>query len=306
MLLNDDGSFYEKRKPLVNQDYGAAISLTFKLKPKATIKIPFAIALDFPQQRFIDGKTFERKYVKSFRNEETRVVDMVKIALDNYPEWLNRTLKIQSGIFDSYPEKSFLQERPAGALRLTRLILNEFSFPLSNAAVWIEDKNGNDVARFLECFDYAYLDPSDVEWYSMVMLVLFPKVERNLCQGFIDSILAEDLTPRFYHIHASFVEARKHFREHPEEYEGRPLTQIHGAFQNQGQRRARFVRLAERPCPAQCQRLCVVQQQLLGGPFPQTGLTGVAQRQIHRRHGFPEEELGDAQIRLRVCADTRY
>jgi len=234
LLLNDDGSFYEKRKPLVNQDYGAAISLTFKLKPKATIKLPFAIALDFPQQRFIDGKTFERKYVKSFRNGETRVVDMVKTALGQYPEWLNRTLKIQSGILDCIRKSPSYKNDRAGALRLTRLISNEFSFPLSNAAVWIEDKDGNDVARFLECFDYAYLDPSDVEWYSMVMLVLFPNVERNLCQGFIDSILAEDLTPRFYHIHASFVEARKHFLEHPEEYEGRPLTQIHGPFKIKG------------------------------------------------------------------------
>ena len=234
LLLNDDGSFYEKRKPLVRQDYGAAISLTFKLAPKATIKLPFAIALDFPQQRFIDGKTFERKYVKRFRNGKTRVVDMVKTALDHYAEWLNRTLKIQSGMLDYIRKSPSYRNDPAGALRLTRLIANEFSFPLSNAAVWIEDRNGNDVARFLECFDYAYLDPSDVEWYSMVMLVLFPKVERNLCQGFIDSILAEDLTPRFYHIHASFVEARKHFLDHPEEYEGQPLTQIHGPFKIKG------------------------------------------------------------------------
>jgi hypothetical protein len=65
LLLNDDGSFYEKRKPLFNQDYGTAISVTFKLAPKANIKIPVAIVLDFPQQRFIDGKTFERKYGKS-------------------------------------------------------------------------------------------------------------------------------------------------------------------------------------------------------------------------------------------------
>lgn len=234
LLLNDDGSFYEKRKPLVNQDYGAAISVSFKLAPNAGIKIPFAIALDFPQQRFIDGKTFERKYVKSFRNKGTRIVDMVKIALARCPDWLNRTLKIQNGIHDFIRKSPSYKNDQAGALRLTRLILNEFSFPLSNAAVWIEDKNGDDVARFLECFDYAYLDPSDVEWYSMIMLVLFPNVERNLCQGFVDSILAEDLTPRFYHIHASFVEARKHFLEHPEEYEGRPLTQIHGPFKIKG------------------------------------------------------------------------
>ncbi|MDZ7288773.1 MAG: non-lysosomal glucosylceramidase [candidate division KSB1 bacterium] len=234
LLLNEDGSFYEKRAPILKQDYGAAISLTFTLAPKATIKIPFAIVLDFPQQRFIDGKTFERKYVKSFKDKNARAVDMVKIALDNYPNWLNRTLTIQNRIFDLIRQNPSYKDDQVGALRLLRLILNEFSFPLSNAAVWIEDENGNDVARFLECFDYAYINPSDVDWYSMVLLFLFPPIELEICQRFIDSILAEDLTERFYHHHASFVEARKHFQDYPEEYEGVSLTQIRDAVKVKG------------------------------------------------------------------------
>ena len=234
LLLNDDGSFYEKRKPLASQDYGAALSLTFTLKPKATIKIPVAIGLDFPRQRYIDGKTFERKYVKSFENSETRAMDMAKTALDNYPEWLRRTLTVQGRILDSVLKNPSYKNDQARARRLARLIFNEFSFPLSNAAVWIEDSNGNDIARFLECFDYAYINPSDVDWYSMVLLILFPHVEQELCQRFVDSILAEDLTQRYYHHHASFVEARKHFEEHPGEYEGMSLTQIRDAFKIKG------------------------------------------------------------------------
>ncbi len=112
--------------------------------------------------------------------------------------------------------------------------MNEFSFPLSNAAVWVEDDDGKERARFLECIDYAYIDPSDVDWYSMVLLVLFPDIEKEICQRFIDSILAENPTPRYYHYHSSFVEARKHFVEHPEEYEGRSLTQIRDATKVKG------------------------------------------------------------------------
>jgi uncharacterized protein (DUF608 family) len=234
LLLNDDGSFYEKRTPILNQDYGAAISVTFTLKPKETMTIPFAVVLDFPQQRFIDGKLFERKYVKSFKDKDTRAVDMAKLALDNYSKWLSRTETIQSRIFEQIQQSPSYKNDRASALRLTRLILNEFSFPLSNAAVWVEDEKGNDRARFLECFDYAYIDPSDVDWYSMVLLILFPNIERELCQRFIDSILAEDPTKRYYHYHASFVEARKHFEEHPEEYEGVSLTQIRDAFKVKG------------------------------------------------------------------------
>jgi len=234
LLLNGDGSFYEKREPIPNQDYGAAISLTFTLEPKATLKIPVAIVLDFPQQRFVDGKKFERKYVKSFEDNKTRAVDMAKMALDNYPKWLSRTITIQNRIFDLIRQSPSYKNDKDGALRLTRLILNEFSFPLSNAAVWIEDKNGNDTARFLECFDYAYINPSDVDWYSMVMLILFPHIEQEICQRFIDSILAEDLSERYYHYHASFVEARKHFEDHPEEYEDVSLTQIRDTFKIKG------------------------------------------------------------------------
>ena len=234
LLLNGDGSFYEKRTPILNQDYGAAISVTFTLKPKETITIPFAIALDFPQQRFIDGKLFERKYVKSFKNKDTRAVDMAKLALDNYPKWLSRTETIQSRIFEQIRNSPSYKNDRAGALMLTRLILNEFSFPLSNAAVWVEDEKGNDRARFLECFDYAYIDPSDVDWYSMVLMILFPNIEQELCQRFIDSIQAEDPTKRYYHYHASFVEARMHFEDHPEEYENVSLVQIRDAFKVKG------------------------------------------------------------------------
>ncbi len=234
LLLNEDGSFYEKREPILNQDYGAAISITFTLKPKETKIIPFAVALDFPQQRFIDGKLFERKYVKSFKDKDTRAVDMAKLAIDNYPKWLSRTETIQNRIFELIQQSSSYKNDRVGALRLTRLIFNEFSFPLSNAAVWVEDDKGNDRARFLECFDYAYIDPSDVDWYSMVLMILFPNIEKELCQRFIDSIQAEDPAPKFYHYHASFVEARKHLRDHPEEYEGVSMTQIRDAAKVKG------------------------------------------------------------------------
>ncbi len=226
LLLNDDGSFYEKRERLRNQDYGAAISLSFTLEAKASRTIPVAIVLDFPQQRFIDGKTFERSYVKGFKDKEGRAVEMAALALGSYGDWLRRTVEIQTRIFDRLSTSPAYRGDQPGALRLTRLILNEFSFPLSNAAVWVQGDDGRQRARFLECFDYAYIDPSDVDWYSMVLLALFPEIERDLCQGFVDSILAEDPRPRFYHLHGSFVEARKHFNEHPEEYEGKSLVQI--------------------------------------------------------------------------------
>jgi uncharacterized protein (DUF608 family) len=226
LLLKPDGGFYEKFGPKVNHDYGAAISATFTLKPKATMKIPVAIVFDFPQQWYADGSAFDRKYVKSFKNADTRARDMAKLALDKYPEWLSKTAAIQNKMLEIIQQSPSYKGDTKGALLLLRLIVNEFHFPLSNAAAWIVDKDGNDVARFLECFDYPYVNSQDVDWFSMILLMLFPDVEREICQRFIDSIMEENLTERFYHTHASFAEARQHFVEHRGEYEDVSLTHV--------------------------------------------------------------------------------
>ena len=216
-----------------------------------------AVALDFPTQVYIDGTTFERKYVKNFSNAETRAVDLAKIALANYPQWWDKTVAIQKRIFDSIQSSASYKGDRAGALRLTRLILNELHFPLSNAIVWVEDEKG-ERARFLECFDYAYIDPSDVDWYSMVLLMLFPAVEKDLCQGFIDSILAEDPTPRFYHWHAATIEARKTFHGASRGIRGRFHDADSRRLQDQGQRGPRPGRDAQRPSAPQRERLRLV------------------------------------------------
>ncbi|MDD5454551.1 MAG: GH116 family glycosyl hydrolase, partial [Candidatus Ratteibacteria bacterium] len=229
-----DGSFYTKLGPKANNDYGTALSITFLLKPKATIKVPVAIVFDFPKQWYCDGVKFERKYTKSFKDKDTRAADMAKIALDNYPKWQNRTEAIQQKIFEQIQRNPSYKNDKNGILRLVRLIFNEFHFPLSNAAAWVEDKNGNDIARFLECFDYPYINSSDVDWYSMILLMLFPDIEQELCQQAVNSIMQENLKERYYHFHASFVEMRKHFEEHPEEYKGKSLTHIKAATKIKG------------------------------------------------------------------------
>jgi uncharacterized protein (DUF608 family) len=234
LLLKLDGGFYEKFGPKVNHDYGAAVSVTFTLKPKAIKKIPVAVVFDFPQQWYADGTAFDRKYVKSFTNADSRAKDMAKLAIDKYPEWLKKTSAIQNRMLELISESPSYKNDRKGSLLLLRLIVNEFHFPLANAAAWIVDKDGNDIARFLECFDYPYVNSQDVDWFSMILLMLFPDVEREICQQFIDSIMEENLTERYYHTHASFAEARQHFVEHPEEYEGVSLTHIKAATKIKG------------------------------------------------------------------------
>jgi len=226
LLLNPDGSFYRKYEHRLHCDYGSAISLTFELAPKSKIEIPFVIAFDFPNQWYEDGVVVERVYLKYFNDKENRTKEMLDIALNNYSKWQERTEELQRKVYEFILSTPAYKNNKLGALRLTRMIFNEFVVPLTNASVWIVNKEGNEVARFVECFDYPYNNSSDVDWFSMILLILFPHIEQELCQRAIDSILEEDLKERYYHIHASFVEAQQHFELHPEQYQGVSLTHI--------------------------------------------------------------------------------
>ena len=59
LLMNENGSFYEKCEPVNRSDYGAAVSLTMTLRPGESRTVPVAVVLDFPLQEYIDGTTFE-------------------------------------------------------------------------------------------------------------------------------------------------------------------------------------------------------------------------------------------------------
>ena len=183
-------------------------------------------------------------------------------------------------------------------------MLNELHFPLSNAAVWVEDDDGRQRARFLECFDYAYINPSDVDWYSMVLMIFFPQVEEELCQSFVDSILAEDPTPRFYHFHSSFVEARKHFAEHPEEYEGESLTQIRDAFKVKGSVAHDVGAMPKGHALRNVSDYAWYNNNYWVDLFPKLATARAAQREVHGEYGIPEEELGDAEVRFGFAPET--
>jgi hypothetical protein len=65
------------------------------------VSVPVAKALDFPLQRYVDGVSIPRRYVKDYPCEENRAKDMAVNALNNYPEWLERTIAVQEHIYSS-------------------------------------------------------------------------------------------------------------------------------------------------------------------------------------------------------------
>jgi len=105
-------------------------------------------------------------------------------------------------------DPGYANDRPA-ATRVVNLLMNEISYLLSNAAVWIE----GGLAEFLECFDYPFLNSADVDWYSQLLLMVFPEKEKAICQKFIDSIGGQDDTEVYFHWHAASAPMRVELEE---------------------------------------------------------------------------------------------
>jgi cellobiose phosphorylase len=209
LLVDSQGRFAAHKAPEPTFECGAALAVTVKLPPSGRAQIPFATVMDFPKQKYVDGKSFDRAYTKRFTDEKTRAVAMTEWALAEHANWIARTEAIQSRVFDIVRSDSgYANDRPA-ATRVVNLLMNEISYLLSNAAIWIE----GGLAEFLECFDYPFLNSADVDWYSQLMLMVFPEKEKAICQKFIDSINDQDDTEVYFHWHAASAQMRVELEE---------------------------------------------------------------------------------------------
>jgi cellobiose phosphorylase len=209
LFVDPQGRFRAHKTPEPTFECGAAIAVTVKLPANGRVKLPFATVMDFSKQKYVDGKSFDRAYTKRFTDKKTRAVAMTEWALAESANWIGRTEAIQSRVFDIVRgDPGYANDRPA-AMRVVNLLMNELSYLLSNAAIWIEQG----VAEFLECFDYPFLNSADVDWYSQLMLMVFPEKEKAVCQKFIDSIGDQNDTEVYYHWHAANAKMRAEFEE---------------------------------------------------------------------------------------------
>jgi len=213
LLTDSQGRFTARKSPEATFECGAAIAVTVRLAPGARMEIPFATVMDFPQQAYVDGKSFPRAYTRRFpdskSNASARTIAMTEWALLEHPRWIGRAQAIQAQVFAAVRrDPEYADDRPA-AVRVVNLLLNELSYLLANAAIWTDQGP----AAFLECFDYPFLNSADVDWYSLLMLMVFPEKEKAICQKFIDSILDQDDTETHFHWHAASAQMRAEFEE---------------------------------------------------------------------------------------------
>jgi cellobiose phosphorylase len=224
LLTDGQGRFTARKTPEATFECGAAIAVTVRLAPGARMEIPFATVMDFPRHSFVDGKSFPRAYTGRFADQPqaagaagpgnaaqrgTRAIAMAEWALREHARWIGRAQAIQAQVFAAVRrDAEYADDRPA-AVRVVNLLLNELSYLLANAAIWTDQGP----AAFLECFDYPFLNSADVDWYSLLLLMVFPDKEKAVCQKFIDSILDQDDTETHFHWHAANAKMRAEYEE---------------------------------------------------------------------------------------------
>ncbi|MEO7424410.1 MAG: GH116 family glycosyl hydrolase, partial [Fibrobacteria bacterium] len=215
LLTDSQGRFSARKTPEATFECGAAIAVTVKLAPGARMEIPFTTVMDFPRHSYVDGKSFPRAYTNRFAEAAdsvrtgARAIAMAEWALQEHALWIGRARAIQAQVFASVRrDPEYADDRPA-AVRVVNLLLNELSYLLANAAIWT-DKGP---AAFLECFDYPFLNSADVDWYSLLLLMVFPDKEKAVCQKFIDSILDQDDAETHFHWHAANANMRAEYEE---------------------------------------------------------------------------------------------
>ncbi|NLL13897.1 MAG: hypothetical protein GX267_10875 [Fibrobacter sp.] len=223
LVLNSDGSFHHPNAIEPGNDYGSAISITVNVEPGQVASVPVVKAFDFPFQKYADGVSIQRRYATDYLCEENRAKDMAVNALNNYPEWLERTITVQEHIYSSLQSMPMYKNDTEGALRAARLLFNELSYLLSNASV-LDQK---DQARFLECFDYPFNNSADVDFYSKLLLSIFPQFELELCEKFIDSINKKDEKFRFYNQYFYDPVLQRNYLQQLERENRQPGTDIH-------------------------------------------------------------------------------
>jgi uncharacterized protein (DUF608 family) len=223
LTINADGTFHHPNELLAGNDYGAAICITATIAPGDTVTVPVAKVFDFPLQQYPDNVSINRRYTADFADEPTRDLEMAKRTLRNYSSWLKCTLNIQERMLSALRDSAAYRDDEAGALTAARLLFNELSYLYSNASVL--DEKGQ--ARFLECFDYPFNNSADVDFYSKLLLAVFPQMELDLCQKFVDSINAKDEELRFYHFHISDPLMQQTYLEELKKSGRQPGSDIH-------------------------------------------------------------------------------
>ena len=172
------------------RETGAALAVSFTLKPGERLEVPFAIAWDFPYYEFEPGTKMKRKYTAFFGAEGTNAFGLASEALGRAAEWEQAVDAWQKPVLADPKLPDWFKQA----------LLNEL-YVLAETSIW---DAVTDLHTYLESADYLMYGTTDVDSYCWHVLKLWPELEKRNMEFIARTIPLEDSTFRAFQYAVTF------------------------------------------------------------------------------------------------------
>ena len=172
------------------RETGAALAVSFTLKPGERLEVPFAVAWDFPYYEFEPGTKMKRKYTAFFGAEGTNAFGLASEALGRAAEWEQAVDAWQKPVLADPKLPDWFKQA----------LLNEL-YVLAETSIW---DAVTDLHTYLESADYLMYGTTDVDSYCWHVLKLWPELEKRNMEFIARTIPLEDSTFRAFQYAVTF------------------------------------------------------------------------------------------------------
>ena len=171
------------------EQVAVALAVRFTVNPGQTVRVPFALAWDFPVTEFAQGVTYYRRYCDRWNRDGRNAWAIACHGLQQRDQWQQQIAQWQDPIVgrSDWPD----------AFKMA--LFNELYLLTQGGSLWSAASAADPVGQFgvLECLDYAWYESLDVRLYgSFGLLTHWPDLEKSVMRAFARAIAQADDRPR--------------------------------------------------------------------------------------------------------------
>jgi non-lysosomal glucosylceramidase len=168
---------------------GAALAATFELAPGETLRVPFALAWDFPIAEFGAGRRWHPRYTLFFGSGGAAAWEIVAEGLARRADWRAAIDAWQAPVLADPGRPDWYKAA----------LFNELYYLVDGGTFWAaaeaDGTQRGETGPFaiLECFDYPFYNTLDVYFYASFALVsLWPDLARRVIRDFVATVAVDD------------------------------------------------------------------------------------------------------------------